>query len=272
MFKYIGIRGHRGAGKNTIAYLLGTAVEFYTQNESWEGFETVYHSAVKKVLEEGGETIPEYDFKNVYFESFADTAKVTLAQILGFPADWMYTDWCKDATIIDLKDFSFIRAKNRLELGEILHNIKKSLYTADSLYKTMAVEDVTQTQEHTYITFRELIVYYSKYIIQKFFGKNVWVKSLENSKWENERFYAMNKTIYKIFVDCKFPTEISYIYNNEGKVIKVTRENNVKPDTDFSDQLDNDNRFDYEIKLDGDLLKPETIQTIKDITTKIISE
>ena len=108
--------------------------------------------------------------------------------------------------------------------------------------------------------------------MQQFFGRNVWVKSLENSKWENERFYALNKTIYKIFVDCKFPTEISYICNNEGKVVKVTRENNIKQDTDFSDQLDNDNRYDFEIKLDGDLLNPETIENIKDITLKILSE
>ena len=32
----------------------------------------------------------KYDFKRVYLESFADTAKVTLAQILGIPTDWMY--------------------------------------------------------------------------------------------------------------------------------------------------------------------------------------
>ena len=271
MFKYIGIRGHRGAGKNTIAYLLGTAIEFYLQHNSWDGFEVVYKSAVQKVIEEGGETIPEYDFKNVYFESFADTAKITLAQILGFPTDWMYNDWCKDATIVDLKDFSFERAQNKLNLNSKLA-LKEKLYTADELYNIMQHEDITQTDAHVYVTLRELIVYYSKYIMQQFFGRNVWVKSLENSKWENERFYALNKTIYKIFVDCKFPTEISYIYNNEGKVVKVTRENNIKQDTDFSDQLDNDNRYDFEIDLDGDLLKPETIENIKDITLKILSE
>ena len=145
------------------------------------------------------------------------------------------------------------------------------MYTAEQLYNAMQQEDITQTKEHVYITLRELIVYYSKYVVQKYFGKNVWVKSLENSKWESERFYALNKTIYKIFVDCKFPTEISYIYNNEGKIVKVTRDNNVKPDTNFSEQLADDNRFDYEIELDGDLLKPDTIKTIKDITLKIIS-
>lgn len=272
MFKYIGIRGHRGAGKNTIAYLLGTAIEFYLQHNSWEGFELQYQLAVQKVLEEGSETIPEYDFKNVYFESFADTAKITLAQIIGLPVDWMYNDWCKDATIIDMCDFSFEKAQNKLNLYSMLNLKKDNMYTAEQLYHAMQQCDITQTKDHVYITLRELIVYYSKYIVQKYFGRNVWVKSLENNKWENERFYAFNKTIYKIFVDCKFPTEISYIYNNKGKIVNVVRANNIKPDTDFSDQLANDTRYDYEIELDGDLLKTETIKTIKDITLKILSE
>ena len=45
MFKYIGIRGHRGAGKNTISYLLGVAIDFYLRNKSWVGFDEVYNQA-----------------------------------------------------------------------------------------------------------------------------------------------------------------------------------------------------------------------------------
>ena len=51
MFKYIGIRGHRGAGKNTISYLLAVALDYYTRNNSWDGFEQVYNDAVERVLE-----------------------------------------------------------------------------------------------------------------------------------------------------------------------------------------------------------------------------
>lgn len=49
MFKYIGIRGHRGAGKNTISYLLAVALDYYTRNNSWDGFEKVYNDAVERV-------------------------------------------------------------------------------------------------------------------------------------------------------------------------------------------------------------------------------
>lgn len=275
MVKYIGIRGHRGAGKNTISYLLGLAIEYYTTNKSFEGFEEQYRKAVDKII-----VNPEFlddlgnssDFRHVMFDSFADTAKITLAQILGIPSDWMYNDWCKDATIIDMTNFSYRRAQNKLNLKSILGLKKNDLYTAEELYGAMQIEDITSTNEHVYITLRELIIYYSKYVIQKFFGRNVWVKTLENNRFETERFYGGNRLVYRIFVDCKFSTEISYIVYKNGTIVKVSRDNNVKPDTDFSDQLDGDNRFDFEIKPNGDLLKPELIEDIKRITLKIISE
>jgi hypothetical protein len=109
--------------------------------------------------------------------------------------------------------------------------------------------------------------------MQSFFGKNVWIKSLEVSRWESERFYTgSGKTIYKIFTDCKFPTEISYIKNNSGIIVKINRDNNIKEGTNISKELENDDRFDFEINLDGNLLKTETFETIKSITSKIISE
>jgi hypothetical protein len=108
--------------------------------------------------------------------------------------------------------------------------------------------------------------------MQSTFGKNVWVKALEVNRWENERFYTgSGKTIYKIFTDCKFPTEISYIKNNKGLIVKVNRYDNQKNETDFSEELLNDDRFDFEIDLDGNLLSTNTIDTIKSITLKIIN-
>ena len=103
--------------------------------------------------------------------------------------------------------------------------------------------------------------------------KEIVEKSLENCKWETERFYTgRGNTIYKIFTDCKFPTEISYIKNNDGIIVKVNRYSNTKENTDISEELESDNRFDFEIDLDGNLLSTNTIDTIKSITLKIINE
>ena len=268
MFKYIGIRGHRGAGKNTISYLLAVALDHYTRNNSWDGFEQVYNDAVERVLEDES-FLAESEFKNVFFESFADTAKVVLNQITGIPTDYMYDDWYKEAVIVDLKDFSFDTAKDKLMLGSLKE--ERRLYTADELMEKVKAVDVFKKEEHIYLTLRELIAYFSKYVMQTFFGRDVWIKSLENNKWETERFYASNKTVYKIFIDCKFPSEISYIYKNNGCIIKITRDNNMKSSTNISSELKDDDRFDYEINLDGNLKNPDTIEAIKSITSKIIS-
>ena len=77
--------------------------------------------------------------------------------------------------------------------------------------------------------------------------------------------------MYKIFTDCKFPSEISYIINNFGTIIKVNRDNHMKSETQISEALKNDNRFDYEINFDGNLENPETFEQIKSITLKILS-
>lgn len=267
MFKYIGIRGHRGAGKNTISYLLAVALDHYTRNNSWDDFEQVYNEAVERVLEDEN-FLDESEFKNIFFESFADTAKVVLNQITGIPTDWMYDDWHKEAVIFDLKDFSFESAKDKLMLTSLKE--KRRLYTADELAEKVKEIDVFKKEEHIYLTLRELIAYFSKYVMQAFFGRDVWIKSLENNKWETERFYASNKTVYKIFIDCKFPSEISYIYKNKGCIIKINRDNNMKSCTNISSELKDDDRFDYEINLDGNLKNPDTIETIKSITSKII--
>lgn len=272
MFKYIGIRGHRGAGKNTIGFLLGAAIEYYVKNHSWEGFYPVYKNAVDTIIEQGSNgQIPDNDYTHVYLESFADTAKITLSQIIGIPSEWMYDDWNRDATIIKLDDFTYWKASDKLSLAAKKERLGNQLFTAASLYNFVTSTNPVQTASQVYITLRELIIYYSKYVMQTYFGPNIWVKSLQNNEWDNERFFASKKTIYKIYVDCKFPSEISYIYKNNGKIIKVSRTNNVKNTTDISGQLDSDNRYDFELSLDGNLLNEDTIEMIKSITAKIVS-
>ena len=270
MFKYIGIRGHRGAGKNTISFLLGASIDFYTKNNNWDGFDDVYADAVNIAMNDDS-FIENADFVNVFFESFADTPKIMLSQLLGIPSEYFYNDWSKDSIIVNMKDFTFIQAKDKLELQRIKDNMH--LYDADELARIANFRTVDNDEREIHTTLRELISYFSKNVMQIYFGPNVWIKSLNANRWEQERFYTgRGKTIYKIFTDCKFPSEVSYIYNNGGKIIKVNRENNVKEDTQISKELDLDPRFDYEINLDGDLMKDETKEDVKRLTLKIIEQ
>ena len=274
MYKYIGIRGHRGAGKNSIAYLLGTAIEYFLETECWEGFLASYKKAVKILIEDGACDLNDMKngqyFKHVIFDSFSDTAKTTLSQIIGIPASWMYDDWIKDATIIDFNSFNFKRASDKIDLQMMISSRKNSMFDAEQLYELVKSGENIEGRE-IFLTLREMISYYSKYVMQKNLGKNVWVKSLEQESSDQERFFSGNKTVYRIFCDCKFPTEISYIYKKSGKIVKVNRNNNIKQDTNISDQLLNDPRYDFELNLNGNLLDENTFNDIKTIAFNIIN-
>ena len=275
MFKYIGIRGHRGAGKNTISYLLGFAIEYFiSKGNSWENFETSYEAQVKRILNEPSfiedVMFSESDLKNVFFESFADNPKIMVTQLIGLPCDYAYNDWTKDAVIVNLSNFSYKLAKDKLDLHANIEKFKP--YKAEQLYDIVRNDSNFLNTNDVYITLRELISYFSKYVMQNAFGRSVWVKSLEVTSWETERFFSSEKTIYKILTDCKFPTEITYIKNNKGIIIKVNRFNNIKDNTNISEELENDTRFDYELNLDGNLLNPKLIEDIKCLTQEIISK
>lgn len=267
MFKYIGIRGHRGAGKNTFSCLLGAAIDFYLRHKSFTGFEEVYNDTVKRILEsDGNDFLSDQYFNNVYFESFADTAKIMLSNLIGTPTHFMYDDEYKDSVIISMYDFSLIIPKESEK--EQVHK-KLELKTAEQLKELSDNNQITDNK-NVYCTLRELISYFSKYVMRKSFGSNVWIKSLEMNQWDQEQFYASNgKVIYKIFTDCKFPSEISYIKNNKGTIIKVHRTNNIKNDTEISEELKNDTRFDFEFCFD-DIHSSDTINKIKQLTINII--
>jgi len=269
MFKYIGIRGHRGAGKNTFSYLLGVTLNYYLLNKKFDdGYNKEYKIAVDKILELNEDFLETSELSNIYFESFADTAKITLAELIGIPSYYMYNDWCKDSVFVDLKNFHFLQVKEKIDIPPLL----KTSYTARQLYDNiLSDKNFFLTEKPIYMQLRELITYYSKYVMQVFFGSNVWVKSLEKNRWEQEKFYSTNKIIYKIYTDCKFSSEVSYIKNNNGIIIQINRDENIKDDTEFSNELHNDARIDYYVNWNLDLYDYQFIEELKSLALKILS-
>ena len=103
-------------------------------------------------------------------------------------------------------------------------------------------------------------------VMQRFFGVDVWVKSLEMGyKILPEDYY----NDYKIYFDVKTPTEVSYIRNKEGLIININRSLNKKESKDLN-KLSKDNRIDYNIEIKGSLkdLKNQIIDICKDIYSK----
>jgi hypothetical protein len=262
---YIGIRGHRGAGKSSIAYLLGNTLNLMSQGhskllENEEAFDSFYNHWCKQLMESEN-CLNETSLDYVYFESFSDQIKTFIQLLLGCPCEYMQEDKYKDSVVVNLRDLS-------CKLIESFSETPK-LITAQEFYKTMPYdydEFPVAITSNNYMTLREFIMYFGLEVMQRFFGRNVWVKSLINNDVKYPVTYN-DTNFYKIFADAKFPSEITYIKNNGGLVVKVNRPKYKKKGKDM---LKHDDRYDYEVNI-GDSLESLS-ETIWDIAIDIINK
>ena len=255
---YIGIRGHRGAGKNTITYLLANTIEYLVKGKDILLFDKAFNEWCVS-FRQNEQLIDSLCCDHVIVEGFGDGPKMLLSMLTGISLQDMNSDYSKDHILVNLKDFS------RAEVGEI---DDEHIWTAADyvgLHRWIADEPAV-LKEDTWMTLRELILYFGIYIMQNAFGRNVWVKSLIANHTYYDSIFAKDND-YKIFNDIKAKSEITYIKDLGGVIIKVTRPGHRK--NGGMDLLKGDNRFDYEVVIDGEL---ETLKdTILDIAQKIIN-
>lgn len=254
---YIGIRGHRGAGKTTISYLLGNTIN-YLVKKSTENFDELYRTWCDDIIKDE-KIIHECGLDCVYFDSFSDTLKLWVKLLIGCPDDYMYDDYYKDHMIINIKDFSY----------KVLEEIPDNTLTHSQLYEMMPKDKAPITiTKNIFISLREFILYFGLDVMQRFFGANVWVKSLKSSsEFYNSIFDDSDS--YKIFTDVKTPGEVTYIKNNRGKIIKISRPGHKKSNKGL-DRLHQDQRVDFEVVVEGDLYN--TKETILQISKQLINE
>lgn len=269
MYKYIGIRGHRGAGKNTVSYLIGVAIDYLlNHSRSFEGFDSVYHSACERV-KQSEDFLDEADFNRVYFGAFSETPKVALSILTGIPFEWMNNDWKKDSVFVNMQDFTIHECKTKRDIDIFKESTK--VFSAERL-ATLTETGVASFDTELWLSLRDLIIYFGKFTVQFRFGRAAWVNALRVNDEQTERFYADDKrTVYKIFTDVKFPTEISYLKDRKGVIVKVSRPNNEKEASSLSEALNNDNRFDYDIVIEDDVASTSFQKKIEQIALEVIN-
>lgn len=260
---YVGIRGHRGAGKNSVAFLIGNTIQWLIDEKKCpyvESYDEAYTRWVKQIMNDE-KIIHSVSLSDVYFDSFADTLKLFVELITGIPHDYIYDDYYKDHVVINLRDFSY---KVYDEIPEDLE-----LHTREELYNKMPRNGAAMTiMKNMYITMREFILYFGIEVMQRFFGLNVWVKSLKQNE---ERFNSIfdDDNSYKIYTDVKTPSEVTYILEKNGVIVHVTRPTNRKKSGGF-DKLSRDGRIDYTIHVGGSLyqIKSQIFEVAKQIIEK----
>lgn len=254
--QYIGIRGHRGAGKNSISYLLGRTIDYFIKNKVIKSdYDSLYKSWVDDIMNDDN-VLYSADTEKVYFDSFASTLRIMLYLLMGIPEIYMKQDYYKDHLIINLKDFS-----NQV-YDKIPSTIK--LQTREDLYNNLSKTGPIVITQDTYITLREFILYFGYDIMQRFFGINVWIKSIKAC----ENFYEniWDGYDYRIYTDVKTPSEVTYILNQNGVIVQVVRPGKIK-DQGY-DKLNKDGRVDFIITVSGDLMsiKDQIIDIASQIT------
>ena len=264
---YVGIRGHRGSGKKSFAALLGNTMDIlleypsscrYYNEDARAAFDSNYDKWVKAIMT-SPDNIPSEiaNLQYVYLDAFGDIPKTFVQLMLGVTAEDLDNNDTKDNLIINLKDFS---KSWRCELAEDVE-----LMSAEQVYKmrhTMSAPSIIKFD--TYMTLREFILYFGKDIMQRYMGLNVWIKALNaNSELFNNLF--SEDTSYKIYYDIKTKSEVSYVKDKGGIIIKISRPNHKK-DGRYVDDLRSDNRYDYTVTINGDLM------SVKEDVWKIANE
>lgn len=267
MTKYIGIRGHRGSGKISIAYLIANTIEYLMDFKNvGDDFDNLYKSWCNELMNDEQNAVYNIDAPHVYLESFGDLPKMLTEMLTNIPHEYIYSDYYKDHIFINVRTMKYIEM-NDDEICNFGHDLWKSQDLINF------VEEYGFGEFESYwISLREFILYYAK-TTSKYLGNDIWVKlmrvSEERDNAMQERYNIFGKgDKYKLFVDLKAVSEVTYVKERNGFIIKINRPQNIK-EKGF-DNLENDTRYDYELNIEGSLydLKDKIIEIAKIIKNR----
>ena len=267
MTKYVGIRGHRGSGKISIAYLIANTIEYLMDFKNvGEDFDNLYKSWCNELIKDEQNAVYNIDTPHVYLESFGDLPKMLTEMLTNIPHEYIYSDYYKDHIFIDIRTMKYVEMNDE-EISKFDHD----LWKFQDLIKF--VEEFGFGELNSYwMSLREFILYYAK-TTSKYLGNDIWVKLMRVSEERDNEMQTKYNIFgkgskYKLFVDLKAVSEVTYVKDRNGFIIKINRPQNIK-EKGF-DNLENDNRYDYELNIEGGLyeLKDKIVEIAKIIKNK----
>lgn len=259
MQKIIGIRGHRGAGKESVAYLLACTLEFIDYSEELEindqdayinAFNKMYNKAVKELVDDKNKAFEEANFKYVYLDAFGDAPKAMVQQLLGCDFKYLCDSYWKDHIVVNLKTLDIEEVD---ELPDDLIDPKTLSQWIPSCFNDKRFTSPLK------MSLRDFILYFGIDVMQKSFGVNVWVNSTAQNDKRNEEYFENG---IRIYTDIKAPTELDYLIDKQAVIINVERRGYKKKGG--LDMLKDDNRWDYNIQIKGN-----DLMSIKDNVLEI---
>lgn len=252
MRKLVGIRGHRGAGKESVAFLLACSLDFIRrtsgqiEKDEWDkAFDLMYFKSVSELVDDKSSAFENTSFTHVYLDAFGDSPKAMVLQLLGCNAKYLWDEFWKDHAVVDLQTF---------EIEEVVE-LPEGLITADDLVDGYGVGKMS---------LRDFILYFGQTVMQKYFGQDVWVKSVSQYN-KNNRDCSFFENDIRIYTDVKAPTELSYLIDQGAVIVNVERKGRKKKGG--LDLLKDDTRWDYNVQIKGD-----DLMSVKDDIRKIAED
>ena len=266
--KYIGIRGHRGSGKSTVAYLLGNIIQWLLDNYMTKQglnmkyateltndpvFTVSYRVWCECIKTDEQFALSDMNSNNVYLETFGNTPKMLIELLTDMPHEYFNSDYYKDHVIVNISDFTWKVSEDPS------HEVT---YDYEALLDEIERGNITEVDdENIYLTLRDLIVYFAT-VSMKYLGRSVWVKTVKcnEKKYDQYEDYYNIGTRYKIFADIKAPSELDYVRNQGGTIILVERPEFKKKAKGVS-TLDHDDRCDYRVTINKDILDDDELKS-----------
>ena len=219
----VGIKGHKGSGKDTIASMIHYIMAVGTTAATYDNWEIA-----DKVTKD------ELDVPTIHF---ADKIKDDLSLMLGINRECFDSQEYKDNKYYHIRTGSFKTAKmiREFPIPEI---------TLSDLKENNFANWVNSYNKDCVIKLRTLMQYYGTEIIRDQLGSNIWVKIGIDTAIKYKDYYG-----YAVIADVRFHNESQAIYEVGGKLIYIQKD--VKKKVEHSSENIIKSNRDYVIDNNG---------------------
>jgi len=233
---YIGLNGFAGSGKDTVAKMIKTILNFNWNNleECKQYYKSVYTSPTISATFNPNENLN--DNKPVYCVAFADQLKIICSNIFGIPVNRFYQNKSTGWVCIN-KDFKYTEIKP----------LDNYIVTSEEYYNNISAYKASE--DKYWMSLREILVYVGTYVLQQDLNKNVFVNIVRNLIKNQQNIN--NNLKYVLLTDIRFNHEINYIHKNNGITISIVRDDVQQLDNVAEHDLDEEDRWDYIITNNG---------------------
>lgn len=232
---YIGLNGFAGSGKDTVAKMIKTILNYPWKNidDCKYYYKSIYTSPT---ISATFNVVTNDEKRSVYCVAFADQLKLICSNIFGIPVERFYQN----------KSNAWVCVNKNFEYTEI-HPIDSYIITAEDYYNNLAV--YKSSDDKYWMSLREILVYVGTYVLQNDLNKNVFVNIVRNLV--NNEIRKNENLKYVILTDIRFNHEINYIHKNNGITISIIRDDVEQLDNIAEHDLDEEDRWDYIITNNG---------------------